>query len=78
MRFRLNSEGMAPAGIGENKGIVAFLRLRRLVRTGINIDFYAGTILDGELKLKDRNGDVLSIGDYDTAPFAAVTFRMAF
>lgn len=76
-RFRLNDAGIAPNGIGENKGIVTFLRLRRLT-SGFDVDFYAGAIMNGKLELKDNNGNDLSTGDYDTAPFAAITFHVGF
>jgi len=78
VRFRLDEEGIAPKGIGENRGVVGFLRLRRLALSGINIDLYAGAILNGRLELKNSNGNDIASSDYDTAPFAAATLRMAF
>ena len=77
-RFRLDDTGIAPNGIGENEGVIAFLRLRRLAPAGINVDFYAGAMVDGRVQLKDRNGSGLASADYDPAPFAAVTFRLSF
>ena len=77
-RFRLNSEGVAPNGIGENQGIVSYLRLKRAATSGLEVDFYAGAILDGELELKDSNGDDLASSGYDTAPFAALTLSFPF
>ena len=77
-RFRLSNEGMVPDGIGENEGIATFLRLRRIATSGINVDLYAGAILDGKLELKDKDGSDLSSADYDTAPFAAITLTVGF
>ena len=77
-RFRLNNDGVAPNGIGENKGIISFLRLRREATSGLEVDFYAGAILNGELELKDSDGKDLASSDYSTAPFAAVTLSVSF
>ena len=77
-RFRLNNEGVAPNGVGKNQGIVSFLRLRRAVPSGLEVDFYAGAVLNGELELKDSDGDAVASSDYNTAPFAAVTLSVAF
>jgi len=77
-RFRLNDEDVAPDGIGENQGIVSFLRLRRVTTSGFDVDFYIGAILNGELELKDSDGDNLSSSDYNTAPYAAITLSLAF
>ena len=77
-RFRLDSDGVAPNGIGENNGIITFLRLRRETDSGFNVDFYAGAILDGELELKDSGDDELASSDYSTAPLAALTLSLDF
>ena len=77
-RFRLDNDGVAPNGVGENKATVAFLRLRRYSPNGLNIDFYAGAALAGELELDDRNGTQLASSDYDSAPFVALTLSMDF
>ncbi len=77
-RFRLDREGVAPNGIGENKGIVSYLRLKREAESGLEVDFYAGAILNGELELKDSNGNELASSGFDTAPFAAITLSVEF
>lgn len=77
-RFRLDREGVAPNGIGENKGLVGFLRLRRELRSGIDFDVYGGATFDGELELRDQNGDRISSGEYETAPFIALSFSGSF
>ena len=77
-QFRLNNEGVVPDGVGVNEGIATFLRLRRTAVSGINMDFYVAAILDGKLELKDKDGRDLSSTDYDTAPFAAITFTVDF
>jgi hypothetical protein len=74
-RFRLDDEGVAPNGIGENEGIVSFLRLHRTGDKGLDLDIYIGATVEGRLELKDSEGDKLASSDYDPAPFVAVTFR---
>ncbi len=74
-RFRLDDEGVAPNGIGENEGIVSFLRLHRTGDKGLDLNIYIGATVDGRLELKDSEGHKLASGDYDTAPFVAVTFH---
>jgi hypothetical protein len=73
-RFRLDDEGVAPNGIGENKGIATFLRLNRSVKSGLDLDIYVGATVRGELELKNADGDRLASSDYSTAPFIAITF----
>jgi hypothetical protein len=77
-RFRLDNDGVGANGIGENKSAVAFLRLRRFSPSGLNVDFYAGTTLAGELELDDTNGRRLAVSDYDNALFVALTLSVDF
>jgi len=76
-RFRLNEQGVAPNGVGKNKGVATFLRLRWETSSNFNMDFYAGAILGGKLELEDSDGRDLSSADYDAAPFVAITFRLS-
>lgn len=77
-RFRLDREGVAPNGIGENKGWVGFLRLRRTGRSGIDFDVYAGATFDGELELRNQVGEEISSSGYETAPFVALSLSGSF
>lgn len=77
-RFRLDDEGAAPNGIGENEGIVTFLRLHRSADKGMDLDIYVGATVDGRLELKNSDGDKLASSDYGSAPFVAVTFSGEF
>jgi len=76
-RFRLNDQGIAPNGVGKNKGVATFLRLRRETSSSFNVDFYAGATLGGKLELEDSSGSGLASADYDPAPFVAITFRLS-
>lgn len=77
-RFRLDDEGLAPNGIGKNEGILTFVRLHRSGKNGLDLDIYVGATLDGKLELKNSDGEKLSSGDYDTAPFVAITLSGQF
>ena len=77
-RFRLDDDGAAPNGIGENEGIVTFLRLQRTGDNGLDLGIFIGATLDGRLELKDSGGNKLASSDYDTAPFVALTFSGEF
>ncbi len=77
-RFRLNDRGVAPRGVGKNTGIVGFMRLRRVVTSGLSFSIYAGVISNGKLEIEERGGNHLSSADYDPAPFAAVTLSGQF
>ena len=72
-RFRLDDDGIAPNGIGENKGIVSFLRLNRSAKSGLELDMYIGATMNGKLELKSSDGSGLTSSDYETAPFLAIT-----
>ncbi len=73
-RFRLDDKGVAPGGIGENKGIATFLRLNRSGKSGLGVDIYIGAMVGGELELENADGHNLASSDYSTAPFIAITF----
>ena len=77
-RFRLDKDGVAPNGVGKNKATIAFLRLRRLSLSGLNVDFYTGAAISGELELDDEDERNLASSDYDTAPFVALTLSLDF
>ncbi|MFQ5995333.1 MAG: DUF6268 family outer membrane beta-barrel protein [Acidiferrobacterales bacterium] len=78
IRFRLDGQGVAPNGIGQNNGVPTFLRVSRELKRAFRLDLYAGAILGGELQIENQNGDRLASDDYETAPFAAFTFNMRF
>ena len=77
-RFRLDDEGVAPGGIGENNGTVAFVHLGRDRGDGLGLDFYVGATLNGTLELLNADGDRLASSGYATAPLLAFTIRAAF
>ncbi|MCO5123533.1 MAG: hypothetical protein M9915_07295 [Rhizobacter sp.] len=77
-RFRLNADAAAPDGIGRNTGIPVFARLTRKFGPAARIDFYAGLVADGKLRLLDTNGETLRSADYGTAPLLGITGSYSF
>lgn len=78
LRFRLDDEGVAPNGIGEDSTTSIFSSITYSFNPMSKISLIAGTDLDGTLSLEDETGTVISEEDYDTAPFAGLTFTIRF
>lgn len=77
-RFRLNEDAAAPDGLGRNTGVPVFARLTRKFGPAARIDFYAGLVADGKLRLLDTNGETLRSDDYGTAPLFGITGSYSF
>ena len=77
-RFRLRNDGPAPDGIGRNEGIPVFARLTRQLGPQGRIDFYAGAVTAGKLRVLDSAGATLSSSNYQTAPLFAASATLAF
>ena len=77
-RFRLDDNGIAPGGIGTQRGQMTFVRLSNNLRPKLRLDIVAGAVFDGELILENSGGDVISSADYDTAALLAVNLNGRF
>ncbi len=77
-RFRLDSDGMAPGGIGDNRAYPLFARVTRNIDTKSNVDFYAGIAVGGRLRVIDTHGVTVAKDDYATAPFVGLTLTHRF
>lgn len=77
-RFRLNDNGPAPDGLGQNSGAPVFARLTRRFGPTARIDLYAGGVAGGQLKLLNGNGRTLQSSDYGVAPFFALSGTISF
>jgi len=77
-QFRLDRNGPVPDGIGENRAVPLFLRLSRNIGKDAQVDFHVAALVNGRLKVKNRNGDDLASDDYDTAPALGLTVRYRF
>jgi hypothetical protein len=65
-RFRLDDEGRAPGGVGEDSAFPVYVETYWLPRAGCRLEAVAGACLDGELTIEDRNGHKTASDDYDT------------
>jgi len=72
-RFRLRSDGPTPNGIGVDKGVPLFARLSYQPSPPISVDFYAGAIVAGELRVLNSDGATVSASDYNTSPIFAIS-----
>jgi len=77
-RFRLDRDGPYPDGIGESRGVPLFLRTSYSVTRDARLDFLAGVVVGGKLKVMDRNGNDIAEDDYDAAPIVGITLRTRF
>lgn len=77
-RFRLDDAGLAPGGVGEERGVAAFVRIGRDFGPRYSLDIYAGALLDGELRVDDGAGHELLRTKFDPAPMMGITFTGRF
>ena len=77
-RYRLDRDGPYPDGIGESRGVPLFLRTSYSVTRDARLDFLAGVVVGGKLKVMDRNGNDIAEDDYDAAPIVGITLRTRF
>jgi hypothetical protein len=78
-RFRLASDNpSARDGIGEEDAVPVFLRVSRSLGPSYGLDFYAGALFSGQLRLEDRNGNRIAERDFDPAGLFAVSFSARF
>ncbi|TPE48996.1 hypothetical protein [Amaricoccus solimangrovi] len=76
--FRLDDEGPAPGGIGEDKvtSVVATAAYRP--GEGVDLTGFLGMEIGGRLTLKDSGGDTIDRRDYDPAPILGAKLSLSF
>ncbi|WP_295437931.1 hypothetical protein [uncultured Thiodictyon sp.] len=77
-RFRLNDQGPAPNGVGQDSSIPIYLGVVRTLGRFVSLSLIAGAKTAGNLRLENAQGDKLAATDYATAPFAGVTLKVRF
>lgn len=77
-QFRLDRDGPVPGGIGENRAIPLFVRLSRNIGKAAQVDLYVAALVNGQLKVKNQDGQDLASDDYATAPVLGLTVRYRF
>ncbi len=78
IRFRLDGDGLAPDGVGEDKSIPVVLSVGYNPNPGVSLSVFAGAEIDGRLTLDDANGAEISRQSYETAPLVGLAFRVRF
>lgn len=78
LRFRLDDQGLAPGGVGQDKSVPVVLTVDYTPTPFASFTAFVGAELGGELQLENRAGLVVSTQGYDAAPIAGVAFRLAF
>jgi hypothetical protein len=75
-RFRLDDDGVAPGGIGEDSSIPLFALAQYQASPSVALSLIGGVVTGGELRLEDADGKGLSKSDFDEAPFFGATLRV--
>jgi hypothetical protein len=78
IRFRLDGDGPAPDGVGEDRSFPLVVTLDYEPFPGSRLAAFAGAELGGELRLEDSAGRLVETRDYDPAPLVGVAFRIGF
>ena len=77
-RYRLGNSGPYADGVGENNGIPTFARLTHRFGAASRVDFYAGLMLGGKLKVYNNGGNEVASDDFKTAPILGLTLATRF
>jgi hypothetical protein len=72
-RFRLDDQGAAPNGVGEDKSIPILGSISYVLYPGTEINGLLGMNLDGQLRLEDQNGTHIYDDSYDSSVFMGIT-----
>jgi hypothetical protein len=77
-RFRLDNNGPFPDGIGQTNYIPVYGRAAYKFGPRFRLDFYAGALLDGQLRVENSDGNLIASDNTQTAPFVALTLAAHF
>jgi hypothetical protein len=70
-RFRLDDQGVAPRGIGEDRSVPLFVAAQYAIGRTVTVSALAGVDVAGRLRVEDARGNLLTASDYTNAPFLA-------
>ncbi|GAA5784997.1 hypothetical protein [Chitiniphilus shinanonensis] len=74
-RFRLADDNpMASGGVGQEEMIPLYLRFGYTPTRNTKLDLYLGAALNGKLRTEDRNGNLLTEDEFDSAPLFSINF----
>lgn len=78
VEFRLDDEGAAPGGVGEDRAFPLVLTGSWSPNPVVRLAAFAGLEFGGQLKLYDSRGKVIESRDYDTVPVYGATASFRF
>jgi len=77
-RFRLDSNGPVPSGIGQNTSAPVYARIGHRLGRHFLVDVYGGAAFGGSLRLEDRRGNEIDRVNYNVAPIMGLTLSAFF
>jgi len=77
-RFRLDDDGVAPDGVGEEESVPVFLMLSYRPAERSSVSLLAGMNFYGSVSVFDDRGKRLAGEDYDPTPFLGLAFSLTF
>ena len=78
LRFRLDEQGIAPDGIGQDRAFPLFAEVSYSFGRRAQIGLFGGADLGGELRLEDEKGGLIAEQGYDPAGLAGIAFSFIF
>ncbi len=78
LRFRLDENGPAPRGVGEDRSLPTFLGATYRFNPTTELTIVGGMELEGELRLDDNSGNRILEDEHEDAAFLALSFRARF
>ena len=77
-RFRLDDEGVAPDGVGQDEATPIWLRATWKLNDNLRLEGVGGMAIGGNIRLENEDGHKLADEQYDAAPFAGFFLNIAF
>lgn len=77
-RFRLADRGLAPEGVGEDRGIPLYGSVGYILYPGTQISALLGATLNGRIQAEDGNGTIVYEAEYDDSMFAGISWGVRF
>lgn len=78
LRFRLDDQGVAPGGVGEDTAVPLYAMAEFRYSPDIKFSLFGGTRVGGELRLEDASGHRLRESDLSSTPFFGASFQANF
>ena len=78
LRFRLDKDGPAPEGVGDDRSFPLFAGIRYSFTPLFQVSVVGGAEFGGELLMEDRNGNLVQKTGYETAGFLGGTINLRF